>query len=236
MEKTLNDLVERLKKAHGERLVSAILYGSAAIGDHHGEFSDVNVFCVLKQVTPRELGESEPVFKWWREQGNPSPLLMSEDEVRTSSDCFPIEFHDMQARHRVLHGADILADIEIDRSFYRAQVEHELRSKQLRLRQKAAGVLSDGPALLRLLIDSVSTFCVLGRHALLLAGHEAKWHKREVVAELGAKLGLDTVPFETLLDLRQQTKKPRDVEPGPLFENYLKAIQTIVQFVDRLDK
>ena len=31
----------------------------------------------------------------------------------------------------------------VDNSFYRAQVEHELRAKLLRLRQKASGMLSD---------------------------------------------------------------------------------------------
>ena len=90
MERILKELVDRLTKAYQDRLVSVVLYGSAAVGDHHGRFSDLNVFCVLKQLTPRELGESEPVFRWWREKGNPSPLLMSQDEVARSTDCFPI--------------------------------------------------------------------------------------------------------------------------------------------------
>src|SRR5262249_35002207 len=83
-EQKLEDLVQRLREAHQDRLVSVVLYGSAATGDHHEDFSDVNVMCVLKQVTPRELAASEPVFKWWRGLNNPSPLLLSEDEVRTS--------------------------------------------------------------------------------------------------------------------------------------------------------
>ena len=65
------------------------------------------MLCVLTRVTPAELADSEPIFKWWREQGNPSPLLLSEEEVRTSTDCFPIEFHDMQERRRVLFGTDV---------------------------------------------------------------------------------------------------------------------------------
>lgn len=236
MEKILTELIDRLKQAHGDGLVAAILYGSAAAGDHHGKFSDVNVFCVLTQVTIRELKLSEPILKWWREQGNPSPLLMSEEEVRTSTDCFPIEFHDMQARHRVLYGRDVIANLKIDKSFYRACVEHDLLAKQLRLRQKAGGVLSDKEALLRVMMDSVSTFCVLSRHALLLGGFEAKWKKREVVAQLAQHLEIDATPFDTLLDLREEKKQPRAVDPGLLFEGYLKQIQAITSFVDRLDK
>ncbi len=234
MEQKLQDLVDRLRKGHGDRLVSVILYGSAATGDHHGEFSDLNVLCVLTQVMPAELLASEPIFKWWRD-GNPSPLLLSEEEVRTSTDCFPIEFHDMQERRRVLFGRDVIEGLEIDKTFYRAQVEHELRAKLLRLRQKAAGVLGDKQALLRLMIDSVSSFFVLSRHALLLSGVAAGWQKREVAANLGA-IGVDASPFDTLLDLREKKKKPGDVDPDALFASYLKQIEAMVAHVDRLEK
>src|SRR5579864_1292031 len=234
MEQKLQDLVDRLRKAHGDRLVSVILYGSAATGDHHGEFSDLNVLCVLTQVTPAELKASEPIFKWWRD-GNPSPLLLSEEEVRTSTDCFPIEFHDMQERRRVLFGKDVIEGLEIDKTFYRAQVEHDLRAKLLRLRQKAAGVLGDKQGLLRLMIDSVSTFFVLSRHALLLSGIAAGWQKRDVAGNLGA-IGVDAAPFDTLLDLRERKKKPGDVDPESLFASYLKQIEAVVAHVDRLEK
>src|SRR3984885_13166880 len=113
MEQKLQELVDRLRKAERDRLVSVILYGSAASGNHHGEFSDLNVLCVLTKVTPAELADSEPIFKWWRAEGNPSPLLLSGDELLTSTDCFPVEFHDMQERHRVLYGADVIKDLVI---------------------------------------------------------------------------------------------------------------------------
>jgi predicted nucleotidyltransferase len=234
MEQKLQDLVDRLRQAHQDRLISVILYGSAASGDHHGEFSDLNVLCVLTRITPAELAASEPIFKWWQD-GNPSPLLLSEEEVRTSTDCFPIEFHDMQERRRVLFGADVIEKLEIDKTFYRAQVEHELRAKLLRLRQKAAGVLADKPALLRLMMDSASNFLVLSRHALLLSGIATGWQKREIARNLAA-LQADASPFDTLLDLRERKKKPGDVDVESLFANYLKQIETVVAHVDRLEK
>ena len=103
IDKILNQLVEKLRDAHGKRLRSVILYGSGATGEIHGAHSDLNVFCVLDGVTPKDLGAAETVFQWWREKGNPAPLLLSSDEVRTSTDCFPIEFHDIVERHQVLY-------------------------------------------------------------------------------------------------------------------------------------
>jgi predicted nucleotidyltransferase len=231
----LEELVERLRKAYSNRLVSVILYGSAAAGDHHEKFSDLNVLCVLDDVTPEALGDSEPIFKWWRERGNPSPLLMSEEEVRTSTDCFPIEFHDMAERRRVLFGKDVIEGLVIDKVFYRAQIEHDLRAKLLRLRQKAADVLNDQEALLRLMIDSVPNFLVLARHALLISGLPDGSQKREISINLAA-LGVQPAPFDILLDLREQKRKTSDVEPLELFAGYLKQIEALVAHVDRLEK
>ena len=75
MEDVLNQLLEKLTKALGDRLVSVVLYGSAVTGDHHEKFSDLNILCVLQQVTSRELADAEPIFRWWREKENPAPLL-----------------------------------------------------------------------------------------------------------------------------------------------------------------
>lgn len=231
----LDDLVARLQQAHSGRLVSVILYGSAASGDHHEKFSDLNILCVLTEVTPAALDDSEPIFKWWRARDNPSPLLLSEEEVRNSTDCFPIEFHDMAERRRVLFGKDVIEGLAIDKVFYRAQIEHDLRAKLLRLRQKAAGVLGDPKALLRLMIDSVSSFLVLARHALLVSGLPAGSQKRDVSHHL-ASIGVEPGPFDILLDLREEKRKAAEVEPNDLFARYLKQIEALVGHVDRLEK
>jgi hypothetical protein len=191
---------------------------------------------VLEKVSVQELSESEAVFRWWREQGNPAPLLLSEEEVRNSSDCFPMEFHDIKSHRRVLYGLDVIADLEIDRSFYRAQVEHELRSKLLRLRQKAADALSKQDVLLRLLMDSLSTFCVLGRHALTLKGRETRFRKEEVIADLEKVLGIRFDGFSTILSIRGNGKLSEGTSAVLLFEKYLKEIDALVRFVDQIDR
>lgn len=236
IEKLLAQLVERLTKAYGDRLVSLVLYGSAAAGSHGDKFSDLNILCVLSTIGTLELEQSEAIFRWWRERDNPAPLLLSEEEIATSTDCFPIEFHDIRARHRLLAGRDVVTALTIDYSFYRARVEYELRAKMLRLRQKAAGVLSNNDVLLRLMADSVSTFATLARHAVLLAGGEAKWEKRDAFAACQEKFGLDISPFATLLELREGSRKPKQVAARPLLESYLAQVTSLVNAVDRLEK
>jgi predicted nucleotidyltransferase len=236
MERVLKDLVERLKKAYPNELVSVVLYGSAAAGDHHGRFSDINILCVLAEVGRSQLAAAAPVFRWWRDLGNPAPLLLSQTELRTSADCFAIEFHDIKERHRILHGADLVSGLEVDNRFYRAQVEHELRAKLLRLRQKAGAILADKELMRGLLVDSLSTFTVLIRHALRLTGEDPGFTKREILAAAEQKFGIDPQPFLRLLEVREQKAKPGSLDPGPVFDTYLKEIQVVIDAVDRLGR
>jgi hypothetical protein len=217
--------------------VSVVLYGSAAVGDHDEKFSDYNVLCVLSQITPSQLGVTETIFRWWREQGNPAPLLLTEHEVRTSTDCFAIEFRDIKDHHRILHGADVISSLEIDRSFYRAQVEHDLRAKLVRLRQKASGILSDEDVLRRLLGDSISTFCVLFRHALILDGIvKIPSRKRDIIERTHERFGIDPAPFRSLLDYREEKIKSKEIEPQALLASYLREIGKVIDAVDVLEK
>jgi hypothetical protein len=236
MEKPLEQLVAKLQSAFGDRLVSVVLYGSAASGDHQPKFSDYNVLCVLARITREELAASEPVFQWWRAQGSPSPLLLTEAEVTASTDCFAIEFHDIQKHHQLLYGKDVVTPLAVDDCFYRAQVEHDLRAKLLRLRQKAAGMLSEPDQLRRLLADSVSTFCVLFRHALLLHGVEPPAKKRDVVHAVSAMFSVDSLAFERLLDIREERVKAREVDPVSVLDAYLRGIEAVIDAVDRLEK
>ncbi len=236
LEQKLAELVERLKRAFGERLVSVVLYGSGATGDWSEGSSDLNILCVLNQISPAELALGEPILRWWHEAGNPAPLLLTAEEVRTSTDCFPMEFHDMKQHRRVLHGADVIEGLEVDNKYYRAQVEQELRAKQLRLRQRGAEVLSQPARLQRLMTDSVSTFCVLGRHALVLKGDRAYWNKGELVAELGRAAGKQLGAIDEILALRTSQKRAAGPETVSLFGRYLQEIAALVHFVDTLQQ
>jgi hypothetical protein len=236
MANPLDQIVEKLRKALDVNLISVVLYGSAAAGDRDESFSDYNILCILTRITPVELRAAEPVFRWWREQGNPAPLLLTAHEVETSTDCFPIEFQDIRQSHRILHGPNLVESLEIDRSFYRAQVECQLRTKLLRLRQKGGGMLSDKDALRGLLLDSVSTFCVLFRHALLLSGAPGPSRKREIIEATGSRFGIETEALLALLGQREGTVKAKEIEPEPLFSRYMIQIEKVIDAVDVLAK
>jgi hypothetical protein len=233
MEKLLSQLVERLQKAHGERLISVVLYGSAAAGDYQPKFSGIDILCVFTGIAPRELAANQEISRWWMERGKSTLLLMEEREVAESADCFAVEFTGIQACHRLLYGKDVVSSLAIGRQFYRAQVEHDLRANLLRLRRKAAGMMAHPDLLRRLLLDSLSTFCVLFRHALALRGVDAPPKKREAMAMVREHFRIDTAAFEKLLDVRDGRVKPRAADPVALLGPYLEGIREVIAGMER---
>jgi predicted nucleotidyltransferase len=233
MEKLLSHLVERLQKAHGEKLVSVVLYGSAAAGDYQPEFSGIDVLCVFTGIAPRELAASEEVCRWWKERAKSTLLLIEEREVTESANCFAVEFTDIQRWHRLLYGKDVVSSLAIGRESYRAQIEHDLRANLLRLRRKAAGMMAHPDLLRRLLLDSVSTFCVLFRHALMLRGVEAPARKREVIALARAHLQIDLAAFDKLIDVREGRIQARSLDPDALLGPYLDGIRETIARMER---
>jgi hypothetical protein len=234
MESALEQIVERLKTALGGHLVSVVLYGSAATGDQQKGYSDLNVLCVLSEITPRDLACVSSVFRWWRGLGNPAPLLLTRREFQTSTDCFAIEFRDIRWQHRILFGENVIEGLQVDDSFYRAQVEHELRAKLLRLRHKAVGVMADRQLLCRLLADSLSTFSVLFRHALILHGVATPTAKRDVLAKAQEFFQLGAEPFDRLFALRDGRSAGSDLDLDKLLADYMTQISTVIDAVDRL--
>ena len=234
MEKILNELVSRLKNAYGDSLVSVVLYGSAATGEYHEKFSDLNVLCVLKTIGVRELEKSEEAVSWWLKQKQPLPLFLSREEVENSHDAFPIEFLDIQQSHRLLHGENVVANIEVNTHQHRRQVEHELRSGLLRLRERFVGLQRDKKEVARLMLDSLPTFSTLFRHALILGGVAAPSRKREIFAAATQRFGISSDPFITLLETREGKRKLGDEGVKALFQAYLTEITRMTEVVDKL--
>ena len=234
IEKKLEELVSRAKAALGEELDSILLYGSAARGEFDSGHSDLNVLVLARKLDRGVLEKVGPLMLWWLEAGHPQPLLFTRDEFRAATDAFPIEIYDIRSAHKVLFGTSPLEGLEVDALHHRAQLEHELRSKLLRLRQKAIPILKDSKAMLRLMENSVTTFLLFLRHTLLLKGLEAPVGRRELL-EAGAKAGLiEGSSFSQLIDLREGKLSPKAADSVQLFEDYLKQIQSLVASVDAL--
>jgi hypothetical protein len=233
-EKVINEFVERMRAAAGTNLLAAILYGSAAAGDHIPDYSDVNLLCVLGETSFARIEALAPAMEWWGKQKHRLPLLLSADEMRRSADVFSIEFLDMRRSHRLLWGEDILKTLEIPMRWHRAQVEYELREKTILLRQRLLMTSGNAEAKWELLLRSLPAFGTLFRHALIALGDAGAGSKRDVAAALAAKLGIDTSVFGELLDIRERKRERKSAKVDDVFARYLKLVEEVTAAVDRM--
>jgi len=229
----LKELVDRLATALGSDLKSAVLYGSAVTGEFHPRHSDLNVLCVLERLGADELERIRPAARWWETKGHPAPLVFTLEELRRAADLFAIELLDMKAHHRVLFGEDFLANLEVPMNLHRIQVERELRTNLVRLRQRYLGLRGDSRAVLLLMLRSLSSFLTLFRHALLALGHPVPESGATVVDRLGALLGFDPSACHTLLEVRAGKRPEKGVDVSHTFRFYLQAIEHVTREVDR---
>jgi hypothetical protein len=229
----LDRFVKRTREALGTDLVAVVLYGSAATGEYDEGRSDLNLLVLVTRLDLELLGRMKGLCEQWEDDGHSWPLLFTPEEYKSSADAFPMEQMDISAAHRVLFGEFDAGRPEVSREIHRAQLEHELRSKLLRLRQKAVLLLGDKKELLRLVENSLSTFLVLLRHTLILEGHTPPLARKELL-RLAAGLGYETQALEQALGLRRGEISPKAVDPIQLFESYLQQVKQLTKRVDAL--
>jgi len=228
----LKNLVERLHDAARENLESIILYGSAARGDFNEAHSDLNVLCILRSLRAAELGRVSAVVKWWTSvQHQPAPLFFSAEEIRQSADVFAIEILDMQQSHRVLYGTDVVAGINVPMNLHRIQVEHELRTLLLKLRQHLLRDAGNQHELGAVLAKSFSGALTLLRHTLITFQERPPDAANELFARITAFTGASAPAFGAVARLRETKSLDKDAVL-PAYDGYLAALGKVITALD----
>lgn len=233
-EKKITEFLSRMRQAAGENLQSVILYGSAADGEFHPKFSDVNLLCMLRETSYAALQAVAPAVEWWTRQKYHAPLLLTGEELERSADVFSIELLDMQQQHCVLYGEDLLQGLTIPMRFHRAQLEYELREKTILLRQRLLLASGNKNRLWELSLGSLSAFATLFRHVLVAMGDSAPKSKREGIQKLASRIQLDPSPLLQLLDIREAKTNREQLDVSDVACHYLAAVQQVTAAVDKM--
>jgi hypothetical protein len=228
----LEEFTERLRSAHGENLVSAILYGADERAETRAAAAR-RVLVVLDRITPPDLRAAHDAYADWTAAGNPPPVYFTAAEVADASDVFPIEFLDMTDNHRVLAGRDVLDGLAVSTRNLRHQVEYELRGKLIRLRRLYIPSSDSAARLSKLLAESLGTFAKLFRFALLLVGADAPTSEREVIRAAVARFELDAATFDKILSTLESGKAMQEAEAHECFGAYIEQVERVIEAVDK---
>jgi predicted nucleotidyltransferase len=228
----LDEFVEKLKAAAGGNLKSVVLYGSAATGEFHAKHSDVNLLCLVGQADAAHLEALHGPVEWWIRRGQRPPLVFTLEELRRSADVFTIELLDMKARHRILHGENLLAQIDVPMHAHALQVGRELRADWLRLRQAILAAPKKPKVYLELMTSSFSTFAALFRHALIALGEAPPETKREAVDRIATFAGADPAGFHTILAVRERKSNGREIDVQNTMNQYFAFVEAVTEKFD----
>ena len=233
-EKRISDFVDRLKQAAGGNLECIALFGSAASDEFHADYSDINMLCIMRELSSSILATLAPAIQAWTGKRFPAPLIFSRTEFEGSVDVFPIEMLDLSQRHRVLYGEDIFGGMRVPMERHRVQLEHNLRIKLLTLRQSYIQAVGDDKRIRRLMLDSVSTFSTLFRHTLIAMGEQPALHKADNIRKLAERIKFDPGVYLQLLQVRERKARENQIDVATDFPNYLDGINAVIQAVDAL--
>ena len=168
----------------------------------------------------------------WTEGGNPPPLLMTIQEWRTSADVFPIEYADIRDSHIRLSGADPFDGIRIGAEHLRLQLEHELRSRKIQLREGLLVAGDEPEAVAALLTASLATFLTFFRAALRLAGRTVPRESAALIQAASELAGFDPSSVLAVERARRDSSQRSDLVQPPVLSGYLAAIESTVAWLD----
>ena len=229
---TLEELVRQLSLVHGAGLRCVALYGSTARGEQISRTPNLNVLVLVDTIDMEYLKREAAVARAWREAGHPPPLTLTMTEWRTSSDIFPMEYADILAHNRLLHGAlpDELPTVR--REDLRLQLEHETLSKLFRLRHAVLSSGGEARALLEMVESSAPSIMALLRATLRLGGEEAPAESGAALDRVEVVTGINTATFRRVLGHARGDAKVKESDATSLTANYLASVAELVAWVD----
>jgi len=180
----------------------------------------------------KQLSALAPVVQWWiKAERQQAPLFFTADELRSAADVFAVELLDIQKEHRLLHGEDIFANLVVPMNLHRVQVEHELRTLVLKLRQQYVQMPNDEKTLKAVLAKSHSGALTLLRHSLIALGQTPANSAREIFAQITAATGADSGALTAGLEMRETGLLARDMSSP--YDDFLNALGKVIQALDR---
>jgi len=208
-----------VERIFGEDLVSVTLYGGYAL-DPPTEGGDVDVLIVVRELRRTALAAYREAAPGFARQGIPPPPIFTEEFLARSLDAFPLEFLAMKEHRKVLSGRDVLADVRVETTNLRHQVEFELKGKLLSLRRMYLAT-HGARELAGLLRDTAGPIVCVARGLLLLEGRDAPHGKAQILAEIEARFG---VAFPILREIvtagdgKDLAGRVEEIAPGYLEE------------------
>jgi predicted nucleotidyltransferase len=222
---TLRSYVKDAAGRFAGGLQAIVLYGSAVRGEYLPGRSNLNVLIVLTTLELESLKSYAKSHRRWSAERIVVPLFVTESDLETSRDLFPLEYVEMQEHHVLLAGREPFAGRSVDLPRLATQCEQEIQGNLLRLRQRfveGGGTIEAIGILLPLSLTALLP-CVRGLYRVLRAPVPSGTDL--LLADLSSTLHVDGAAFREVWGFKRGVISPGPMEMPRLFERYLSAVE-----------
>jgi predicted nucleotidyltransferase len=230
---TLRPYLAQVQKLFGASLEAVILYGSTAGGEYLPGKSNINLLIILTKQDTELLKQYAILHKRWQKEQIVVPLFLTQAELRSSLELFPLEYLEIQEQHVLLAGRDPFPELRIDPKHLRLQCEQELRGNLLRLRQRFVEGGAGTEAITILLPLSITALLPCLRGLLREAGKPVERSSDGALKAIQQYWNVDCAAFLDVLNLKRGIISPGPAEAPRLFERYLAALGSLIEKVEQ---
>jgi len=233
-EDIFSELTDDYKQTFGADLISLILYGSGASGHYVAGKSDLNFLVVLTEKGIDELEKAFDVVAKWKKRRVAIPLMMTKAYIRSSVDAYPVEILNLSLHHVLVFGEDVLNGLTVRRECLQLQLERELRSKLLLLRQGFLSTEGKEKPIRNLIRVSLTAFLSAFNGLLYLKGIEIPRDRSALVTAVEEAFAIDKALFHQCLEIRKEHDHFEKKEISLIFHGYVQEIAKLCDEVDEI--
>jgi len=219
----MEESIEKFRTILKSNLLSCVKFGT--------EGQKENVLFVLDKIDHATLKELKEPVKWHFKKYNSVPLLFTKEELLDGADVFPLEFLDIKYPHKILYGEDLVNEIKFDKKQVRRQLEFELRSKLIHLRENYIWI-KDDKELKQLLSHAIPSIMPLCYGLLFLKDIEIPTKLEDLFKEVKETYGIEVSILRRIQELND--KKTSSEELDKYVKKMLEFLTESCEIVDEM--
>lgn len=228
----IEDIVQKLASGVLKGLDSIVLYGSYVSGDFVPGRSDINILIILESEEDIDLDHINKLYMDVIGKHPIVPLVLSKEYIRRSLDIYPLEYLTISNGCRVLYGSDFILHLEIKKIYLRLQLERELKSKLLLLRQIYFTKSKDAKFLAQTLLRSWKAIgpMLIGIYFLLFSKYSKDFS--QIIGEISKHLAISMDSIYEVYHLKKANKFASKKDAKRLYKSYVMEIMGLSQKID----
>ena len=128
----LQEFCDSLNKKIDSNFICGAAYGSV-LSKESVDINKINFLIIVNVIDTNILDDISKTLKECKYRLD--LLTLSIEDLKSSTDVFPIKFLNIKRNYLLIHGEDVLGDLEISDKYLRLRTEQELKNLMLRLRR-----------------------------------------------------------------------------------------------------